>query len=68
MRHMVGRCRPVGLVLCLVSLGQTHMLACVTWLGIGAGMVRRTCRHGQAYVETQLGIGADTVRLACAIW
>ena len=25
-----------GLVLCLVRLGQTHMLACATRLGIGA--------------------------------
>ena len=37
---MISRCRPVGLVLWSVSLGQTHMLACATWLDIGAQKVR----------------------------
>ena len=41
----VSRCRHVGLVLFLVGLGQTHMLACATQLGIGADMVRSRCRH-----------------------
>ena len=45
---MVSECRHVGLVLCLVRLGQTHVLACATWLGIGADTVRHRCRHGEA--------------------
>ena len=74
---MVGRCRNLGLVLCLVRLGQTHMLVCATQLGIGADTVSR-CRHvglvlvlvrlGQTHVlvcATRLGIGADTVRHRC---
>ena len=35
------------MVLCLVRLGQTHMLGCATWLGIGADTVKHRCRHKQ---------------------
>ena len=61
----------MGLVLCLVRLGQTHVLACATQLGVGADTVSR-CRHvglvlflgrlGQTHVlacATRLGVGAD---------
>ena len=44
--HIVGRCRHIGLVLCWVRLGKTHMLAFATQLGIVADMVRHRCRHG----------------------
>ena len=67
----------MGLVLFLVMLGQTHVLACATWLGVGEDTVSR-CRHvglvlflvrlGQTHVlacATQLGVGADTVRRMC---
>ena len=73
----VSRCRHLGLVLFLVSLGQTHVLACAKRLGVGAEMVSR-CRHvglvlflvrlGQTHVllcATQLCIDADTVRCRC---
>ena len=42
----VSRCKHVGWVLLLVRLGQKHVLACATWLGIGADTVRHRFRHG----------------------
>ena len=42
----------MGLVLFWVRLGQTHMLACATWLDVGADTVKHR-------LLTQLGIGAD---------
>ena len=67
----------MGLVLFLVRLGQTHVLACATRLGVGADMVSR-CRHvglvlffvrlGKTHVlacATRLGVGADMVRHMC---
>ena len=51
------RCRHMGLVICLVRLGQTHMLTCGTWLGIGVD----TVRHGADMVS----LGADMVRCRC---
>ena len=69
--HIVGRCRHIGLVLCWVRLGKTHMLACTKRLGVGADTVSR-CGHvglvlflvklGQTHMlacATRLGIGAD---------
>ena len=74
---MVSRCRHVGFVLFLVRLGQTHVLACATRLGIGAdtvsryrhvGLVLFLVRLGQTHVlacTTRLGIGADRVKCRC---
>ena len=57
MCHMVGRFEHVGLVFCQVRLGQTHLLACATWLGIGADMVRhsRDGEKAEFFFKNQLG-------------
>ena len=64
---MVSRGRHVGLVLFLVRLGQTHMLACATWLGVGADTVSR-CRHlGLVLFLDRIGKTLMLVRHRCRL-
>ena len=58
----------MGLVLCWVRLGQTHLFACTTQLGIDADTVRRRCRHGMWVQRLVLFFGrlGPTHVLACA--